>query len=335
MERARERAIQRIQDLLERSGFYVSDAHGVRPSSFDLAARRDSLLLLIKVLKNIDTLSREEASRLAELGGLFPAIVIVVGETSGASELEAGVVYSRYEIPILREETLVDLVQKGVPPFLLSAPGGIFARIDGARLRALREERGLSLGAMAQIAGVSRHSIQLYEEGGGAEVVVVQRVEAYFGEPVAVPIDVLERRTPRTRPTEGTGARGGTPREPERPAARSSDPLRANVFARLQGMGWDVVPTVRAPFDAFTRTPEVDRVQEILLTAIGNLRTAQHRAEMLRELARVTEQHAMFVVADRGARPSIDGLPVLSVHELARTRDRDELLDEIEEREGA
>ncbi len=327
MERARDRSIQRIQDLLRQSGFYVSDAHGVRPSSFDLAARRDSLLLLIKVLKNIDTLSREEATRLAELGGLFPAIVLLIGETSGASELEPGVVYTRYEIPIIREETLADLVQKGVPPFLLSAPGGIFARIDGARLRSLREESGLSLGAMAQIAGVSRHSIQLYEEGGGAEVVVVQRVEAYFGEPVALPVDLLERRTAETPPSEGP--------EPGRSAPRSSDPLRANVFARLQGMGWDVVPTVRAPFDAFTRTPEDDRVREILLTAIGNLRTAQHRAEMLRELARVTEQHAMFVVADRVVRPSIDGLPVLSVHELARTRDRDELLDEIVEREGA
>ncbi len=334
MERARDRSIQHIRDLLEESGFYVSDAHGIRPSSFDLAARRDSLLILIKVLKNIDTLSREEANRLAELGGLFPAIIVVVGETSGASELEPGVVYSRYGIPIVREETLADLVQKGIPPFLLSAPGGIFARIDGALLRALREERGLSLGAMAQIAGVSRHSIQLYEEGGGAEVVVVQRVEAYFGEPVALPVNLLERRTSPRAP-EGAEESAGTPKEADRPPARSSDPLRANVFARLQGMGWDVVPTVRAPFDAFTRTPEEERVREILLTAIGNLRAAHHRAEMLRELARVTEQHAMFVVADPVPRPSIDGLPVLSVHELARTRDRDELLDAIEQREGS
>ena len=334
MERSREKAIQRIQDLLERGGFFVSDAHGVRPSSFDLAARRDSLLLLIKVLKNIDTLSREEASRLAELGQLFPAVTVVVGETSGASELEAGVVYSRYEIPILTEETLEELLHKGVPPFLLSAPGGIFARIDGDRFRELREGRGLSLGAMAKIAGVSRHSIQLYEEGGGAEIVVVERIEQYFGEPLAVPIDLLDfmRRRAGERAVESDAP---AVEGPASAPPRATDRLRADVFARLFGMGWEVVPTLRAPFDAFTRTPQDTAVREILLTAIGSLRTAQHRAELLRQLARVTERHAMFVVPDPIPRSSIDGLPVLSVDELARHRDRDELLDEIEEREDA
>ena len=337
MERARERSIQLVRELLQRAGFFVSDAHGVRPSSFDLAARRDSLLLLVKVLKNIDTLSREESSRLFELGQLFPAAVLVVGQSSGSSELEPGVVYTRYDVPIVRIETLQELVEKGVPPFLTSAPGGIFVRIDGARLRALREERGLSLGAMANIAGVSRHSIQLSEDGAGAEVVVVQRVERFLGEPIALPVDVLRVRV---RAGEGAG-RCAEPREGEpaphgeSPAPRSGDPLRDDVFACLYGMGWEVVPTVRAPFDAFTRTPEEELKREILLTAIGSLRMAQHRAELLHELARVTEQHAVFVVPEPFARPSIDGLPVLSVRELGRHRDRDELLDAIEEREQA
>lgn len=339
MERARERSIQQVRDLLERAGFFVSDAHGVRPSSFDLAARRDSLLLLVKVLKNIDTLSREESARLVELGQLFPAAVLIVGQSSGSSELEAGVVYTRYDVPIVRIETLQELVEKGVPPFLISAPGGIFVRIDGARLRALREERGLSLGAMASIAGVSRHSIQLYEEGAGAEVIVVERVERFLGETVALPADVLRVRVRAPEPPS-PGRRGDAQPEAgaaptEAPVPRSSDPLRDDVFARLYGMGWEVVPTVRAPFDAFTRTPEEERKREILLTAIGSLRTAQHRAELLHELARVTEQHAVFVVAEPFGRPSIDGLPVLSVKELGRHRDRDELLDEIEERERA
>ncbi|MGI0054801.1 MAG: transcriptional regulator [Thermoplasmata archaeon] len=334
MEQARERAIANLRSLLERGGFYVSDAHGIRPSSFDLAARRDSLLVLLKVLKNIDTLSREEAVRLTELGQLFPAVVLIVGQTSGASELEPGVVYTRYDIPIIREETLADLIEKAVPPFLLSAPGGVFARIDGERLRALREARDLSLGAMAQIAGVSRHSIQLYEEGGGAEIIVVERVERYFGEPVAVPVDLLLRPSAPEPPLRAPETEA-EPRGDERARPRSPDPLRASVFDRLYGMGWDVVPTVRAPFDAFTRTPHEEEVREILLTAIGSLRTAQHRAELLRELARVTERHAMFVVPDPYPRPSIDGLPVLSVRELGRHRGREELLDEIEERERA
>lgn len=337
MERARERSIEQVKDLLERSGFFVSDAHGVRPSSFDLAARRDSLLLLVKVLKNIDTLSREESAHLVELGQLFPAAVLIVGQSSGSSELEPGVVYTRYDVPIVRLETLRELVEKGVPPFLMSAPGGVFVRIDGTRLRSLREERGLSLGALASIAGVSRHSIQLYEEGAGAEVIVVQRVERFLGEPIALPADVLRVPQRVAEKLSAPPAHEGeeTPAREEVRAPRTGDPLRDDVFARLYGMGWEVVPTIRAPFDAFTRTPEEEVEREILLTAIGSLRTAQHRAELLHELARVTEQHALFVVAEPFPRPSIDGLPVLSVQELRRHRDRDELLDDIEERERA
>src|SRR5690242_16840183 len=117
---AREKAIERIRGLLESSGFYVSDAHSVRPSSFDLIARRDSLLLLVKVLKNIDALDSAEAIRLRELANLFPASPLVVGATSGGSELEVGVVYNRYGISIVTEETLQDLLHEGLPPFLFS-----------------------------------------------------------------------------------------------------------------------------------------------------------------------------------------------------------------------
>lgn len=343
MEKARERSIEQVKELLERAGFFVSDTHGVRPSSFDLAARRDSLLLLIKVLKNIDTLGSEESSRLLELGQLFPAAVVVVGQCSGSATLEPGVVYSRYDVPIVRIETLQELVEKGVPPFLISAPGGVFVRIDGARLRSLREARGLSLGALASIAGVSRHSIQLYEEGSGAELLVVERVERFLGEPIALPVDVFRVRVARREAPRPGRPEENPDREPTSPSAgpdtriprTTGDPLRDNVFARLYGMGWEVVPTVRAPFDAFTRTPEEASDREILLTATGSLRAAVHRAELLHELARVTEQHALFVLAQPYARPSIDGLPVLSVQELGRHRDRGELLDDLEERERA
>lgn len=334
MERTRERSIRRIREMLERAGFFVSDAHGVRPSSFDLAARRDSLLLLVKVLKNIDTLNRIEAVRLLELGRLFPAVALVVGESSGASELEPGVVYTRYEVPIVREETLQEYVEKALAPFLLSSPGGVFARIDGNLLRELREARALSLGAMAAIAGVSRHSVQLYEDGSGAEVSVVERIEAYFGEPIAVPIRVFDvpRGAGAPRAASSEGVRGEAS-SPEAPLARTGDALRDGVLRQLDGMGWEVAPTARAPFDAFTQRPPADAEREIILTAIGSLRTAIHRAEVLHQLARVAEGHAMFVVQESIHRDSIGGLPILSVSELKRHRDRDALIDAITERE--
>jgi putative transcriptional regulator len=335
MPRSRERWIEQIRELLSRSGFYVADSHQVRPSSFDLAARRDATLLLLKVLKNIDALGAEEAARLLELGRLFPATVLIIGQASGAAELDPGVVYTRYGVPIVNEETLREFLVDGVPPFLYASPGGTFARIAGERLRALRVDRGLSLGTLASIAGVSRRAIQLYEEGAGAEIDVIERIETYLGEPIVSPITIFERReakpaADRPGPLEAPESSGSEKEgsAPTRPRASTGDPLRDGVLDRLDDLGFEVTVTVRAPFDAFSRAPQ------ILLTGVGSLRTALHRAEVLHELSRVAEAHAMFVVAESVHRPSIDGLPILNVRELRRHRDRDDLFDDLTERAG-
>jgi putative transcriptional regulator len=331
MPRSREHWIDQVRSTLERAGFFVSDTHGIRPSSFDLAARRDATLLLVKVLKNIDALDADEAGRLLELGRLFPAIGLVIGQSSGSAELEAGVVYTRYGVPIVSQETLQEYLDKALPPFLYASPGGTFARVDGERLRLLRSQRGLSLGALAGIAGVSRRAVQLYEEGAGAEVEVIERIETFLGEPIVRPIELFETRTRGPKP-----AAPSEHDERERPGAGkpgskrslTGDALKDGMIAQLDGMGLEVVVTVRAPFDALAKTPE------ILLAATGSLRAALHRAEILHSLARVAEGHAMFIVQESFHRDSIAGLPILSVTELRRHRDRDDFLDEIASREG-
>jgi len=331
MHRSRERWIEQVKEMLERAGFYVADTHGVRPSSFDLAARRDSTLLLIKMLKNIDALDAGEATRILELGRLFPALALVIGQTSGASVLDPGVVYTRYGVPIISEETLQEYLDKALPPFLYASPGGTFARVDGARLRLLRENRGLSLGTLAGVAGVSRRAIQLYEEGAGAELGVIERIENFLGEPIVLPIELFappRRRAPGTKGDTAESAKRDDSGAPARTRPRTGDALRDGVLDQLDGMGLEVVLTVRAPFDAFTRTPE------ILLASIGSLRAALHRAEILHGLARVSEGHAVFIVRESVHRPSIMGLPILNVTELKRHRDGDDLIEEISEREG-
>lgn len=343
MVQPRERSIERTRGLLESSGFFISDVHAVRPTSFDLMARRDSVLLLVKVLKNIDALDAGEASRLVELGRLFPASILVIGETSGGAKLESGVVYNRHGVPIVSEETLQDLLHEGVPPFLSASPGGTFARIDGPRLRRLREARGLSLGALATIAGVSRRTVQLYESGGGADVEIVHRIEVYLDEPIARPIRLfrVEGEDPTTRePPAAEGDGEGPPPEDEPRARRrrpapviTGDRLRDGVFRELGELGWQVMVTIRAPFDALSvERPNLPR--QTLITAVGSPRLASQRADLLARLARVAEVHALFVVPGRMRQGDADGLPVLTIDELRRQRGRQELLDTLADRSG-
>ena len=155
-----------------------------------------------------------------------------MGEASGSAELDPGVVYTRYGVPIVTEETLGEYLDKGLPPFLYASPGGIFARISGDRLRELRNQRGLSLGTLAGIAGVSRRAIQLYEEGAGAEITIVERMEAFLGEPLVAPITIFEipRAIPRT--PAGRDRRGGDPRAGPLDDRASSFPYRRPVAGR-------------------------------------------------------------------------------------------------------
>jgi putative transcriptional regulator len=334
----RERTIARVRELLERVGFVVTDTHGVRPTSFDLMARRDSQLAILKVLKNIDALAPEEASRLRALSDLFHASPLIIGASSGANKLEPGVVYTRYGVPILTEEAFSEYLMRGVPPFLVSSPGGVFARVDGPRLRELRENRGLSLGALAGIAGVTRRTIQLYEESGGAEVTVVERIESYLQDTIATPIDIFHSRSTDARREanrgDGDRTRDGPKETPApSPPAKTGDGLRDDVFRQLDIMGWNVVITVRCPFDAFTHA-DARGEPEVLLTSVGSLRSAQHRAEVLQGLARVIEGHSMFVTRESTHRESIDGLPIVTMYELRRHRDRSELVELLAGREG-
>jgi len=185
---------------------------------------------------------------------------------------------------------------------------------------------------LAGIAGVSRRAIQLYEEGAGAEITIVERMEAFLGEPLVSPITIFDspRAIPRTPAGKADEPETSERRRPatEHPPSRTGDPLRDGVLDELNEMGLEVTVTVRASFDAFSRAPE------ILLTGVGSLRTALHRAQILAGLARVAEGHAMFIVAETIHRPSIGGVPILNVRELRRHRDPDELMGELTEREG-
>src|SRR5512136_2339756 len=148
-----------------------------------------------------------------------------------------------------------EFIEEGVPHFIIAAPGGIYARIDPEAIRKARTERGLSLGALADIAGVSRKAIQMYELGTmSATLPVVDRLEKYLGEPIVTALNPFgpgERAEPAGAAREEEG-------EPDR--------FRAGVFQKLEGLGYTVVPTRKSPFDAIS---EHTVKATIILTGVG------------------------------------------------------------------
>src|SRR5438046_8976905 len=157
----RDRVLEETREALGKTGFFLSQPDGERGLCFDVVARRDDTLLIVKVFQNVDGLSKGTAQELKTIARTLEGSPLVIGERSGTGPLEDGVIYGRFGVPILCRSTLLEFLEEGVPPFLFSAPGGLYVRLDAAALRRMREDRGLSLGALADLAGVSRRTLPM------------------------------------------------------------------------------------------------------------------------------------------------------------------------------
>jgi putative transcriptional regulator len=106
----REELICHARDALMKAGFTVSKPLNMRSISFDLVARRDRSLLLIKILSNVDAFSKENADELKTLAEALGASPLLIGERSSSGDIEEGIVYSRFSVPIICMSTLNDLL---------------------------------------------------------------------------------------------------------------------------------------------------------------------------------------------------------------------------------
>lgn len=321
--------LARVREVLTQAGFYLSADAAMRPLAFDIVARRDGELFIVKVLTNVDGLNEPVANELRTIAQFLDAVPLVVGERSSSRPLEDGAVYLRYGVRIITIDTLLEYLQQGVEPLVYAAPGGFYVNLDGERLRLLREERGLSLGDLAQAAGVSRRAIGMYEEGMGAMVEVAQRLEEFLDEALVVPYRAFEASDESFTPP---------------PLSDVASAFESAVLRSLQELGFRVAPTARSPFSAITREhldtatpdgkPRVVTERVVLTGFAAEHPDAAKRAAITANLAEVTESFGVFFVERTTTRVAIEGMPVVSREELTGIGEPERLLDLLKERKG-
>jgi putative transcriptional regulator len=312
----REQLIDSVRTTLAKAGFYLSDPHSMRSFSFDIVARKDKLLLLVKALSNIDSISADDAKGLRVLAMALGGNAIVIGLHSGAGPLRDGVLYSRFGVPIISEATFNEYILEGIPPFIYAAPGGLYVHVDGEQLKSIRQARNISLGALAEAAGVSRKAIQMYESGMGAMIEIAAKIEDYLQEPIVEPLDPfsysLEQEIIRALWT-----------------FERFEGLNKEVFEMLKEIGYSVLPTNRCPFDAIAKEEEL-----LLLTGIGASREMTFRkARIVGNISRIAEKKSVVFTGEERSVETIEGTPVITKDELRRADDADEVLELILRRE--
>ena len=308
----RNELINTTRAILAKAGFDVSAALAMRGICFDVVARLDQKVLIIKVLSNIDALSKDNAEEMKALAEALSAVPIVIGERSSSGALEPGIVYSRFNISIVSNETLADLLLEEAPPFIFAAPGGLYVRLDSDLLRSAREERGISLGVLAETAGVSRRTIQMYESGMGAMIDAALRMEEFLGLPIIEPID------PFTFKSE------------ERLKEQREPPRIDDSFAlkQLSTMGFSVRTVVKSPFEAVSKTDST-----LMLTSLGSDdEKVMERAIVASELSRIMDRFSILIVEKKHDRDNINSTAVVSNEELKKIDEPNALTNLVAER---
>lgn len=304
----REELTEAARSVLVTAGFNVSRPINMRSISFDIVARRDGKLLIIKILSNVDAFSRDNAQEMKVLAEALDASPILIGERSSSGELEPGIVYTRFNIPIISNETLADHLIEEVPPFIFAAPGGLYVRLDSDLLHRVRESNSISLGTLAEIAGVSRRTIQMYETGMGAMIEAALKLEEFLGVPIIESIDPFiyekDEETAVIELLKGTAT-------------------QSPAFDVLLDLGYSLVPVKRSPFEALTKDTKL-----VILTGLGNDESKlKQKATMVSDISVVAGQRSVIFVDRLRRDDCIGSTALIGNDELKKIDDPSQLLE--------
>ncbi|WP_456373179.1 transcriptional regulator [Methanocaldococcus sp.] len=306
----REMLISECIELLRAHKFIVSKP--LSRSCFDIIASKDSIRLILKVLKNIDSLSKEQSKELKKISRILRGTPLIIGIRTRNAPMEHGVVYDRYNIKAVTFETFKDYLE-GSPPVVYAKRGGFFVNIDGKVLREAIESMGISVGKLAEVAGVSRKTIYKYEtQMANPSVEVAMKIEEFLDVPLVKGIDLFE-------PIED---------EDFENKLEKLEDYKKEALNFLNKLGFNLFVVNKAPFDAVAEK-NLGESQNILLTNIEqqNNEEVKRKALLVRELSKLLEGYSLLILEKK--EKEYKNLPVVSIEELKKMDDALDLIEHI------
>jgi putative transcriptional regulator len=319
----RNQIIQEIISLLATEGFQTSNVY--EQSCFDMFARKKLLLLLLKVLVNIDSIYESHIQEIRKISSTFLASPLIVGFKSKNKKLEDDVVYERHGIPAIGVETLKNMVYYDEYPEILADRGGYYVKINGAILKEYRAEYSLSLKDLANLAHVSRETIYKYENNmARANPETAMILEEILNMKVTLDINLFESKKFDV--------------DDNNPYFNSNEDDKTKDLANL---GFGVISTNKTPFDALAKlenNEDNDKNQKMETSFIANLeknrpsKTLEKMAVSLKDLSLITSSESFFIINNKKFKKSLNGVPIINSWEIKEFGDSEEFLKVINER---
>jgi len=292
--------VNKVVGTLIKHGFSIAVSEGC----FDIAARQEHLML-IKVLVNIDSLTEEHAASLRTISYFLSAYPMVVSVKTNRDFLKDGVVYSRFQLPVITPDML-DMVLEEEAVAMKSAKGRYAAEINVSALREKRKEMNMTIQELADAVGISKKA--LYE------------IETKRTNPSLDTLEKLEKLLRTDLKTSYEMKTAG------KSYMKPKDEFERVVDKELKRMGMESSPVRSAPFEI------VGKEKFSVITSLSkNGLKIKRSARTVKSLSDMFATKGFFVVKTAKEKV-VSGVPVLLESELPEIESPKELKKIIKEK---
>ncbi|HUU77285.1 MAG TPA: helix-turn-helix domain-containing protein [candidate division Zixibacteria bacterium] len=310
---------QEIASILEQSHFTLSTPLLGCGGCFDLVAKKQHLLLLVKVLLSVDGLREDQAYELRKLAIMLEAFPLIVSrQIRNNAMIEDGVVYTRYDIPALSSETFRNLLINHNPPLIYASRGGFKVKFDGSVLRDKRIQKNYSMGDFAREIGVSKRAIYEYEHGTvDVSLETAMKIEDLLDEPLTLAINLFEEMKQIGSVTT--------------PIAYSNEPrsdLEREVKEHFDVIGLtDQLWTRKIPIRVLAKAflPE-EKHRSTTITGIAEESKKEDimkKIQVTYSISKLADADPLVIVSNEAQKTNVDGVRIYSIDELIRQKKKE------------
>ena len=229
--------LDNVNIFLLKKGFVIKN---MTRTCFDILARRNEQILLIKVLEDANSISREYTEEMKSVASYIGASPVIIADKAG-DRLEENVVYTRFDMYTLNFGTFTNCVNNRFP-FIKRSQAGLTASVSGKKLKEKREELGYSLNALSKKIGVTSRMMTKYENEN-SEITLNKARKLYdiFGYQVFAQVEVFSKnKIPESK-------------------------FESVVSKKYVELGFDATETKKTPFDIIAK-----KGREIILTKVSD-----------------------------------------------------------------
>lgn len=229
--------IDKLAVFLLKDGFTVKT---LTRTCFDLLARKQDRILLIKVLEDANSVSKEYTDAMSMVSSYIGAVPVIVAEKAGG-KLEDNVLYTRFDLYTLNFNTLVNSIRNKFP-FVRRTQAGFTVSVAGDKLRKKRGEKGYSLNYLSKKVGVTSRMMDKYEKND-SEITINKARKIYdiFGHQVFNEINIFSKSN------------------------EIKSEYKSDFSRKYIDLGFDASDTNKTPFDIIAK-----KGNELILTGIGD-----------------------------------------------------------------